>query len=323
MLSCLCKYFCIGMHKFLSISVFVLFWMVTLAQDVSGQPAERRLTRQEYIDTYKDDAIREMQRTGIPASITLAQGILESGDGNSPLAVYGKNHFGIKCHSDWKGKTMRIDDDKKNECFRKYNDVYDSYRDHSDFLTTRGRYSFLFDLKVTDYKGWAKGLKKAGYATHPKYASMLIDLIEQHKLYQYDSYGKVPPRKIKRHRNSKALAGTNVERTIKLHNNIKYVRAKEGDTYYSITQDYDMNLWQIYKYNDLNKGDVLNEGDVIYLQPKRNKGKEDFHVVESGETMREISQQFGVKLKKLYKYNNLIIGTQPNVGDKVYLRKKR
>ncbi len=293
------------MRKFLFIQIFVLFWAVTYAQKSKGQPAERRFTRQEYIETYKDDAIREMQRTGIPASITLAQGILESGDGNSPLAVYGKNHFGIKCHNDWNGKTMRIDDDEKNECFRKYKDVYESYRDHSDFLTTRGRYSSLFDLKITDYKGWAKGLKKAGYATHPKYADMLIDLIEQNQLYQYDSYGKVAPRNAKKSRSSNALAGTNVERTIKLHNHIKYVKAKAGDTFYSITQD------------------VLKEGDVVYLQPKKNSAKEDFHVVEGGQTMRDISQLYGVKLKKLYKLNNLIMGTQPNTGTKVYLRKVR
>ena len=310
------------MQRFISILFVVVFWITAYSQNANAQPAEKRLTRQNYIDTYKDDAIREMQRSGIPASITLAQGILESGDGNSPLAVYGKNHFGIKCHSDWKGKTMRIDDDKKNECFRKYNDVYDSYRDHSDFLTTRGRYSSLFDLKITDYKGWAKGLKKAGYATHPKYADMLIDLIEQHELYQYDSYGKVPPRKLSKNRTSVGLADTKSDRIIKLHNNVKYVRAKEGDTFYRITQDYDMNLWQILKYNDLNKGDILKVGDVIYLQPKKGSAKEDFHVVENGQTMRDISQLYGVKLKKLYKKNNMILGTQPKTGDKISLRKK-
>jgi uncharacterized FlgJ-related protein len=287
-----------------------------------AQPAEKRITREEYIETYKDDAIREMQRSKIPASITLAQGILESGNGNSPLAVYGKNHFGIKCHSGWKGKSMRLDDDKKNECFRKYKDVYDSYRDHSEFLTTRGRYSFLFDLKITDYKGWAKGLKKAGYATNPKYANLLIKLIEDYQLYQYDSYGKVPPRKLSKDRTSKTLASKVIARTIKLHNNIKYIKAKEGDTFYRITQDYQMNLWQIFKYNDLNKTDVLKVGDVIYLQPKRNKAAEEFHIVKQGETMRDISQMYGVKLKQLYKKNNLIVGTQPNIGDKISLKKK-
>ena len=202
-----------------------------------GQPAEKRITREEYIETYKDDAIREMHRSGIPASITLAQGILESGDGNSPLAVYGKNHFGIKCHKGWKGKSMRLDDDEKNECFRKYNDVYDSYRDHSEFLSTRGRYSFLFELKITDYKGWAKGLKKAGYATNPKYPQLLIDLIEKNKLYEYDRYGKVPPKKLTKDRTSSPLAVAKHNRTIKLHNHIKYIVARDGDTFYRITQD--------------------------------------------------------------------------------------
>lgn len=301
--------------------IVVILFLFVGGISIFGQPAEKRMTRKEYIETYKDDAIREMQRSGIPASITLAQGILESGDGNSPLAVYGKNHFGIKCHAGWTGKSMRLDDDEKNECFRKYNDVYDSYRDHSEFLTTRGRYSFLFDLKITDYKGWAKGLKKAGYATNPKYPDLLIDLIEKNELQQYDSYGKVPPRKIKKDRSSVTLA-SGTARTIKLHNHIKYIRAKEGDTFYRITQDYDMNLWQIYKYNDLNKTDVLKVGDIVYLQPKKNSAAEDFHIVKEGETMRDISQLHGVKLKKLYKKNNLVMGTQPNVGDKISLKKK-
>lgn len=300
----------------------IIFYLLVVSTVLMAQPAEKRITREEYIETYKDDAIREMHRSGIPASITLAQGILESGDGNSPLAVYGKNHFGIKCHKGWKGKTMRIDDDEKNECFRKYNDVYDSFRDHSEFLTTRGRYSFLFELKITDYKGWAKGLKKAGYATNPKYPQLLIDLIEKHKLYQYDSYGKVPPKKLKKDRDSSPLALQKHNRTIKLYNHIKYIVAREGDTFYKITQDFDMNLWQIFKYNDLNKTDVLKVGDIIYLQPKRNKAKQEFHTVKAGETMRDISQLYGVKLKKLYRKNNLIIGTQPNVGDKISLKKK-
>ncbi len=302
--------------------LIAIFYLLASTIALFGQPAEKRITREEYIETYKDDAIREMHRSGIPASITLAQGILESGDGNSPLAVYGKNHFGIKCHKGWSGKSMRLDDDEKNECFRKYNDVYDSYRDHSEFLTTRGRYSFLFDLKITDYKGWAKGLKKAGYATNPKYPQLLIDLIERHKLYEYDSYGKVPPKKLRKDRTSTPLAVAKHNRTIKLHNHIKYIVAREGDTFYRITQDFDMNLWQIFKYNDLNKTDVLKVGDIIYLQPKKNKSKEKFHIVKAGETMRDISQLYGVKLKKLYKKNNLIIGTQPNVGDKISLKKK-
>lgn len=301
------------------VSIFCLLVVVSIS---FGQPAEKRITREDYIETYKDDAIKEMHRSGVPASITLAQGILESGDGNSPLAVYGKNHFGIKCHSGWKGKSMRLDDDEKNECFRKYNDVYDSYRDHSEFLTTRGRYSFLFDLKITDYKAWAKGLKKAGYATNPKYPNLLINLIEKHQLYQYDSYGKMPPKKLTKDRTSTLLALAKHSRTIKLHNHIKYIKAKKGDTFYRITQDFDMNLWQIFKYNDLNKTDVLKVGDIIYLQPKKNRAKQGFHTVKTGETMRDISQLYGVKLKKLYKKNNLIMGTQPNVGDEISLKRK-
>ncbi len=305
-------------RRFFILSLLLCSWCYSQAQ-----PAERRITREEYIEIYKDDAIREMMKSGVPASITLAQGILESGDGNSPLAVYAKNHFGVKCHSKWKGESMRLDDDEKNECFRKYETVYESFRDHSNFLATRSRYDFLFELKITDYKGWAKGLKKAGYATNPKYADMLIMLIEKNNLDQYDNYAKVPPRKLTKNRNSKILASGKKSRLIKLHNNIKYIKVKEGDTFYRITKDYDMNLWQIFKYNDLNKGDVLKVGDIIYLQPKRNKAREDFHIAKKGETMRDISQLYGVKLKKLYKKNMMIMGTQPNVGDKISLKKKK
>ena len=189
-----------------------------------AQPAERRITREEYIETYKEDAIREMMKSGVPASITIAQGILESGDGNSPLAVYAKNHFGVKCHSGWQGESMRLDDDEKNECFRKYETVYESFRDHSNFLVTRSRYDFLFELKITDYKSWARGLKKAGYATNAKYADLLIMIIESNNLNQYDNYAKVPPRKLSKKRSSKILAAINTSHQIRLHNNIKYIQ---------------------------------------------------------------------------------------------------
>ncbi|MCO6500865.1 MAG: glucosaminidase domain-containing protein [Vicingus serpentipes] len=300
--------------------LFLLLFIVSWAQ---GQPAERRITRNEYIERYKDDAIREMHKSGVPASITLAQGILESADGNSPLAMYANNHFGIKCHSGWNGETMRIDDDEKNECFRKYDDVYESFRDHSSFLADRSRYAFLFDLKITDYKGWAKGLKKAGYATNPQYANLLIKLIEQHNLNQYDNYGKVPPKKLTNKKTSTVLAETKQTRIVKLHNDVKYIVVKEGDTYYRIAHDFQMNLWQIYKYNDLNKGHVLKAEEIIYLQPKKNKAAEEFHTVKEGDTMRSISQYYGVKLKKLYKKNLMIPGTQPNIGDQINLKRKK
>ncbi|KJS07588.1 MAG: hypothetical protein VR77_00775 [Flavobacteriales bacterium BRH_c54] len=303
------------------ISILIVALLLTISS--VAQPAERRITRSEYIETYKDDAIREMHRSGVPASITLAQGILESGDGNSPLAMYANNHFGIKCHSGWKGKTMHIDDDAKNECFRKYKSVYESFEDHSDFLTSRSRYAFLFELKVTDYKGWAKGLKKAGYATNPKYADLLIDLIEKHQLYEYDRYAKVPSKTPKKGKTSATLASSASKKyTVKMHNNIKHIVVKKGDTFYSIAKAFEMNEWQLYRYNDLNKSDVLEEGQILYLQPKRNKAQEDFHIVKSGDTMRSISQQYGVKLNKLYKKNNMIMGTQPIEGQKILLRKK-
>lgn len=301
---------------------FILFLGLT-SFCVFAQPAERRQTRKEYIEKFKDIAIKEMHSSGVPASITLAQGILESGDGNSPLAVYGKNHFGIKCHSGWTGKTMYLDDDEKNECFRKYNDVYDSYKDHSEFLKSRSRYDFLFDLKITDYKGWAKGLKKAGYATNPKYPDLLIGLIESHQLYQYDNYAKVPPRKANKTKTSNILASTKSSRIVKLHNNIKYVVVSEGDNVKNISKDFNMNPWQILKYNDLNETDQLSIGDVIYLQPKKNKAKSEFHTVKQGESMRSISQLYGVKLKQLYKKNNIVLGSQPTIGTKLFLKKKK
>lgn len=303
-------------------TIYILLFLFFAVSATKSQPAERRTSRSEYIAKFKDDAIREMHKSGVPASITLAQGILESGDGNSPLAMYANNHFGIKCHSGWKGESMRIDDDEKNECFRKYANAYESFRDHSKFLTTRGRYESLFKLKITDYKGWAKGLKKAGYATNPKYAHLLIKIIEQNDLSQYDHYGKVPPRKPSKNKTSNKLASSKQARTVKLHNNVKYITIKEGDSFYRISKDFDIDLRLLYRYNDLNKGAVLKTGEVIYIQPKRKKAAEKYHIVKQGETMRSISQNHGIKLKQLYKKNLMIPGTQPKIGTQLNLRKK-
>ena len=299
--------------------------LVICGQTLLAQPAERRITRSEYINMYKDDAVKEMLHSGVPASITLAQGILESGDGNSPLAKYAKNHFGIKCHKGWDGPTFHQDDDAKNECFRKYYSVYESYRDHSEFLRTRGRYDFLFELNVTDYKGWAKGLKKAGYATNPKYPQLLIRIIEENDLAQYDKVKKVKPRKAAQKPKPVVADVRPNLHPIKIHeNNIKYVIAKKGDSYLKIAEAHEMALWQIYRYNDLNQNDPISEGDIIYLQPKRNKAKQKkLHVAADGESMRDISQAYGVKLKKLYEYNGLIAGSKVNKGQKVQLHKPR
>jgi len=273
---------------------------------------------------WKNEAIAQMVAHKIPASITLAQGILESGYGNSELARYGNNHFGIKCH-DWKGETMLKDDDHKDDCFRKYETANESFDDHSKFLAKRGRYSSLFDLKTTDYKGWAKGLKKAGYATNPKYANLLIDLIEENELYKYDAMFAVASNKevAKPAPVSGEIAvvkpQTYIHATKQSSNNIKYVEVGPGDTFYKIAKEFDMGLWQLYKYNDLSKADILQIGDRIYLQPKRNKNKAKEHVARSGQTMRDISQLYGIKLKKLYKRNTIIKGEQPVKGQVVLL----
>jgi LysM repeat protein len=291
---------------------------ITACINLFAQPSETRISRQEYITTYKEIAIKEMLEFKIPASITLAQGILESGDGNSPLAKYAKNHFGIKCHKDWEGPTFIQDDDEKNECFRKYSDVEESYRDHSLFLKNRKWYAELFELKISDYKGWAYGLKKAGYATHPKYAELLIEIIEKNELYKYDKLDELPKSFQAKNSSTKKPESKNYQ--ISTKNNIRYIIAQKGDTYYKIARKYEMGLWQIYKYNDLEKSDICSEGELIYLQPKRRKGDVATHTVSKGESMRTISQLHGIKLKRLYKINQLPANYEPKAGDVLKLK---
>ena len=197
------------------------------------------MSRVEYISKYKDLAVAEMNQYGIPASITLAQGLLESGNGNSELARKARNHFGIKCHNSWEGNKVYYDDDEAQECFRKYDNPEYSYRDHSLFLSNRGRYSFLFDLKKDDYKQWARGLKKAGYATDPKYPQKLIDLVERYELYKYDN--------------------------IVLKKKNKSYRVRRGDTLYSISEKFNMPIMAIIKLNNL-KGDNLEVGQTLMIK---------------------------------------------------------
>ena len=302
--------------------LLIYFILIFFAIDLLAQPAEYRMSRKEYIEKYREDAIKEMLEDGVPASITIAQGIVESSDGNSPLAKYANNHFGIKCRSEWAGPTFTQDDDAKNECFRKYYTVYDSYRDHSDILKSRRWYAPLFALKRTDYKGWAYGLKKAGYATNPKYADMLIKIIEDNKLYEYDKLTEIPnytqqPEEIE----VKKLV--TVRASVEVKNNLKYIIAKPNDTPFKIAKDFKLELWQVYKYNDLKKEDKINAGEIVYLQPKHNKAKEKIHTVRKAETMRSISQLYGIKLKKLYRKNNMKEGEQPKIEEQLYLRKRR
>ena len=311
----------------------------------------KKQTPKEYIEKYKGDAIKEMKRSGVPASITLAQGMLESGYGNSRLARKANNHFGIKCHSDWKGPTIKIDDDAKNECFRKYKTVWHSYRDHSDFLKGKSRYASLFDLKITDYKGWAKGLRKAGYATNQKYASLLITLIERHDLNQYVK--KAKGRKNKKNKKSKepeivpvinedededeeyreenrseeegddefvieVLPSNDVKRSA---NWISYIKVKKGDTYYSVAKANNIPLNRLYKYNECNSDTVLKIGTPLYLQPKRARGTEEVHYYAEGDNLYRISQRYGIKLKHLYRRNKWEGSHIPQNGDKILLKK--
>ena len=274
-------------------------------------------TSEDYIRKYHKIAIKEMHDFGIPASITLAQGILESGNGNSDLAHKSNNHFGIKCHKNWSGRKVYHDDDAKNECFRKYRKVSDSYRDHSEFLKNRNRYAFLFDYKMTDYIAWAKGLKKAGYATHPEYAEKLINLIERFDLAQYDKASKSGKRKVKkpRRRDRKEI--------FKSENGLKYVLAETGDNYDIIATELSLWMWELLAFNDCEKDQQLSQGDLVYLEMKKKKAKSEFHVVKEGETLHYISQLHGIQLTKLQYKNRLKKYHEIQVGQRLFLRNRK
>jgi len=277
-------------------ALFVLLFMIG-AGILSAQ------TPIEYIAKYHSDAQHQMKKYGIPASITLAQGILESASGTSKLAVEANNHFGIKCHTNWTGEKVYQDDDAQGECFRKYKSVDESYEDHSLFLK-KPRYEELFLLKSTDYKGWANGLKKCGYATNPKYPEQLIDLIERYQLYSYDVDGPaVAP-----------LAGIDIS-----DNNIKYVSAKKGETLAQISSRIGIGEKRLCKYNDLPMNYVFSDKEVVYIQPKRRHAQVDEVTVKTGQTLRDISQLYGVRMKSIQKKNHLAPGQAVTPGMKVKL----
>ncbi len=313
---------------------------------------EISVSREEYIHLWKDEAIYQMVVHKIPASITLAQGILESGDGNSRLAKEGNNHFGIKCHNDWTGKRIFEDDETRGECFRQYETAHESYEDHSIFLQ-RKRYESLFQLEPDDYKGWAKGLKECGYATNPKYPQLLIGIIEEFHLHEYDKIGKEFIRKNKipdrgkyaetpavvvatpspeksKTKKSKQTRGdserssitiSNGREVLQSGNHIKYTIAKAGDTPESIAKDFDLHELFIRKFNDLNAGDRIKAGEFIYIQPKRNRGSQDSCIVQSGESLRDLSQRYGIKMKKILRYNHLDPQYEPTAGTEIKLKK--
>ena len=319
--------------------------LTVTARRETGTPQER------YISRYATIAVNEMYRTGVPASITLAQGIIESRSGLSTLAVDGNNHFGIKCHNSWKGKTMLADDDRKNECFRVYGSAEESFRDHSDFLRYRDRYKFLFDFQTTDYKSWAYGLKQAGYATDPAYATKLIQCVEDYNLARFDrmtvdealaeggmeaeapivrdEVEEIPdsPLKIEAGEIISGKAGEqysfSLSRTLYSRNGVPFIYAVEGETYASIAKSNHLLLKEILRYNDIPGGGELHAGDIVYLEPKKSKtvrGLDKYIVGEEGESFHAICQRFAVKEKAVRKLNGLPVGYVPKEGDEIILR---
>lgn len=312
------------------LSAFCILLAISMMAGKGGDP-QKRFTRSQYIDLWKDEAIKQMREHKIPASITLAQAILESGDGNSELARKSNNHFGIKCHN-WTGKKTYHDDDKRNECFRKYDNAAQSFEDHSLFLQ-RSRYAFLFELKITDYKSWAKGLKKAGYATNPKYPALLIRLIEENNLTQYDKMALdkgYDPKNLPMISESSSKSRDEIvvnlgkrQTVYRSDNNINYIVSETDQSAERLAENLNMGVWQIRKYNDLEKNERIEKGDRIYIQPKRNKSKKyESHVVATGETLESISQKYGVKVDKIIKHSNLPKGYKAKPGDTLRLRGK-
>lgn len=314
----------------------------------------------DYLNRYSALAVSEMRRTGIPASITLAQGMLESDYGRSSLASNGNNHFGIKCHNDWRGDKMYKDDNRRGECFRVYPSAEESYRDHSDFLVTGSRYRDLFSLSSTDYRAWAHGLKKAGYATDPDYPALLIRKIEDYGLHAYDTGQAAPviaskqgatsqPKPQQPATNPAQQAATQAavatqkapdttqvtaemqapikvislsKSRVQLNNGVRYIIASGEETFESLAEEFQMLEWEISRYNDLAPGADIQSGQIIYLEPKKNRAAEgnSIYVAKEGDTMNFISQKYAVKLSSLYKMNVMKEGTECVPGQKVRIR---
>lgn len=300
----------------------------------------QKITQQQYIDLHKDMAIQEMLRSGVPAAITLAQGILETESGNSILVKKSNNHFGIKCKAEWTGESVYHDDDESGECFRKYDSTIHSYRDHSDFLRTRSHYAFLFSLDPTDYKSWAYGLKKAGYATNPRYPQILIKTIEDYHLndftiqtmnqitdysiYRIDR--KSESQKIADFANQslKKIEGRmdheNKKVKWKNYNGLKAVYADSGISLLAIATTYDIALSTLLDYNDLIDDGLLSSPTWLYLERKPGEGKQTNYVVKGNETLYEISQNVGIQLSYLLAYNGLNESDQLKKGLELSLK---
>lgn len=282
------------------------------------------MSAEEYARAYGDMAIEKMRIYGIPASITLAQGMLESGYGGSELAIKANNHFGIKCGKNWNGQKIYHDDDAKGECFRKYKSVDDSYRDHSNFLSTNRRYDPLFALEPLDYKGWARGLKAAGYATNPQYAELLIDLIERHKLNRYDipsNMGGLLGQNIFSGEGDAPKPEKHTGRTWGRTNGVKYIVAQKGDSWQSLSSQYKVPMHRLLKINDLPATIPIDPGDHIYLKTKKSKNRyADIHTVQANQSARDVAQVYGIRLAALKRLNPSIKGAEPKTGSTLRLR---
>ena len=302
------------MHKIAIIFLFSISSMASWAQMRWNQ------TYQLYINQYKDLAIREMLQYRIPASITLAQAVFESGAGRSRLARLGNNHFGIKCH-DWTGRSIAEDDDALGECFRAYDHPLQSFEDHSKFLVSSSRYRKLFSLSMEDYRGWAHGLKACGYATNPLYAHKLIELIELYKLYVYDSARSYDHAMVEYSGNQTVVNQAKPLHPIAIFNKNYYIRARRGDTFKLIGEEIGVSYKKIAKYNERDKDDTLTEGEIIFLKKKRKKAPKAFknrpHVVKDGESLYIIAQIYGMRLSSLYKLNDFTPDHTIHVGDVV------
>jgi LysM repeat protein len=298
-----------------------------------GHSQTKNPSYEAYINKYKDIAIQQQKLYKIPASITLAQGLLETGAGSSRLARVGNNHFGIKCKEEWTGGRMYHDDDAKNECFRTYKSAEDSYLDHSLFLAKRKYYVSLFDLNIYDYKGWAHGLQKCGYATDKLYGQKLVNIIETYELYKYDKTQPVTKKQINDDIYEIKLDVSEFEikhpdytkwrRNIYQVNGIHYIKAQANESYKTISDDIHMKLKKLYKYNEVSDAYKLSKGDNIFVQPKKKQAAKgnSVHVVKPGESVYSVSQTHGVKIKSLYKFNKLSDDYIPKTGDVLKIRK--
>jgi len=328
-------------------NIFILFFFIAL--NVSAQKDKVEL----YIQNFNEIAIKEMIRTGVPASITLAQGILESQSGESVLVKKSNNHFGIKCKTEWTGLRTFHDDEEKGECFRVYSTAQESYKDHSDFLRTRSHYDFLFKLDPTNYEAWAYGLKKAGYATEKTYPQKLIKLINDYQLDQFtktalNTFTTTKPESANtkqsviitytaveekdedeeiiealnsiKVKNNPPKKTSNYPNTVFLINQTKVIFASEGVSLLALANQQNISLSKLVEFNELNNIEILNEDQLIYLEKKQKKGTNDFHIAQTGESLHAIAQIEGVRLESILLYNNLQKNYKPIEGNKIYLK---